>query len=471
MKLKLFGREIISLSGSKVTGKGTLSSIIHDDRSNVSEIKADMLRKIVLREPLIFKAIWKKNKDTFKNGYNVLDVATNEELIPKFNKYLNIFNKKTDFFNTFTIGGICANIYGIGFVEKIYKEDDSISAESKPNDSVMLIDLELLNSENISRLAPKMGDVGDKFYHYAKGSETIYIHPSRIEPVVIDKLPFSKFGISKVALLVNVLKSKMNFDISSGEYLNWGGLGMFDLLIKGMTDAQEEAAKKTLKTHPDFLVHDEDYELKVENPKSLSPADFINYFYVNIAAAIEMPKNMLTGGEMGNITGSEVGLSSYYSDIENNQKILSTPILNIYEEILKRNFGIDKELELDWHETFIDELSEAKILQTRSYSAVQCVNSGNPIIDVSEARKMLRDGYVDLDINKVPEIEGKPVEPSDPNIEPQPVIKPTKKDSKFKELSPLQKTMIAIEQEIGKREIVEQDARLGIKKKEQTKLI
>jgi len=470
MKLKLFGKNIFELSAeSKVENKRKLSYANHNISENLPDVSLKMLRKIVLREPLLYKAIWKKNKDTFKNWFNVYNAKTDDTLEDRYYDIIKTFDVKSNILSKYVLAGVSSNIYGTGFIEKIYENDDN-SASQPPNDNAKLVDLHVLNSEKIVNI----GIVEElnnniEYYHYHEGGKKTFIHPDRIEKVIIDELPFSEFGISKVSLLFNILKSKMNFDVSSGEYLNWGGLGLFDLKITGMTDEQEEAAKKILKKHPDFIVHDEDYELKVENPKSLDPKEYADYFYVNISSALEMPKQMLIGGELGNVTGSEVGLSSYYSDIENIQKVLSHGIANIYEELIYRMFGKEMELVLDWNETFIDELSEAKILQTRSYSAVQCVNSINPIISIEEARQMLRDGYVDLDPSEIPEGVGRQTGTPDPNVEPQPTVKDPENtnNAKFEPLSLHQKRMIEIEREIGERELIEQEKRCNCKKGQQ----
>jgi hypothetical protein len=124
-------------------------------------------------------------------------------------------------------------------------------------------------------------------------------------------------------------------------------------------------------------------------------------------------------------------------------------------------FGKKIELVLDWNEIFVDELSEAKILQTRSYSAVQCVNAMNPIISIEEARKMLRDGHIELDPSDVPEVEPAESKTPDPNVAPQPTVKDPEQsnNAEFKELSPYQKRMIEIERAIGEKELVEQEKR------------
>jgi hypothetical protein len=88
------------------------------------------------------------------------------------------------------------------------------------------------------------------------------------------------------------------------------------------------------------------------------------------------------------------------------------------------------------------------------------MNSINPILDQSEARAILRDGYVDLDIHKKiqPVVNPKPI--SDPNIEPQPVKKPEKQE--FKQLTPMQRKMIEREHELGERELQEQEYRIAL---------
>jgi len=382
-----------------------------------------LLRKIVDSEPLIKKAIYKKNRDTFKNWFTIKD--EDGETIPKqTQKIIDAFDKKSNFKSLMYMSGVCANVYGTGFIEKIYNEHGNTKPSSAIDDRKKLIGLELLNSENI-RERKKLNDKDKTLYPVyvaPNSSEKIHIHPTRLEVVRIDYLPHSYFGTSIPKVVWNILKSKMMADVSSGEILNWFGRGMFDVEITGMTDDDEKEAHKQLKDHPDYLLHDENFKVDVKNPTRVDPAPFYDYFYTNIAAALDMPKHMLVGSEIGNVTGSEVGTSAYYSDIQNIQNLVFTPIIeNIYEELF-RSYGKEWKYNIEWNPIFVDELSEAKILQTRAYSATQSVNAG--IVSIPEARRMLTIGMQDLDPDEIPEKPEEPEPTTDPNIEPQPVVKP-----------------------------------------------
>lgn len=462
MKLTLFGRDIINTDGTKVPR--TLSRRDSTQAIHISSLSPKMMRQIVCSEPLINKAIWKKNKDTYKNWFELRDMDTGELISTQRMRRLKRFEGRVDLAGKMIEASVCANIYGSGFIEKIYKDDTS-NAEDEVPDGLKLQNLRVLNPESMVKYGKRTDENSEQpYFHYKEGmNETVYIHPSRVEVIVFDRLPAQMFGVSKINLLHNILKSKMNFDISSGEYLNWGGLGMFDVTIKNMQDEQEDAAIAKLMEHPDFLVHDEDYELKVENPKSLDPKEFAEYFYVNIAAAVEMPKSMLTGNDMGNVTGSEVGMAAYLSDVANNQKIVTPALINIYNEYF---YGYSMfqtnplNVDLKWNEIFVDELSEAKILQTRTYSAVQCVNAQTPILSVEEARKIISDGETNFVPSDVPDLpDNKPKATSDPNVEPQPVKKA--ESVEWKELTSEQLRMIEIERELGRRELVEQEKRVN----------
>lgn len=455
--LRQYGRDYIwGLSEEKSKIKRDLKSYSGmATKDLVQSVDLKLLRKIVIREPLIRKAIFKKNRDTFKNWFAVKDDEGNKAP-PDILKIIHAFDKKVLFPRLLFDAGTCANIYGTGFIEKQYQEADGTKSKVDATGK-SLIDLEILNPEFI--LKTRVENKVEYPVYRSVGTTEKLIHPSRLEVIRIDKLPNSYFGISIPYVLWNILKSKMTADVSSGEFVDWASRGMIDVTIADMDDDQEKKAKETLKKHPYYLIHDQDYSLDVKNPTQIDPQPFYDYFYVNIAAALEMPKHMLTGAEMGNVTGTEVGVSAYYSDIENIQRLIFTPVIeSIYTELLKSH-GKEWTYNVDWNSIFVDELAEAKILQTRSYSAVQAKNAG--IVDISEARKILNEGVVDLDIKKIPKVEPSGEKPSDPNIEPQPVIKP--------QYNPLleekAKEMIQRWKDAGIREVREQEKRLKEAKK------
>jgi len=473
--IKIFGREIVSYGvrddTSSRINRSLKKALDVSNRDYTKQANLKTLRKVVLREALLYKGILKKNKDTVRNWFVVKPIKDGSKVPQNVLDALDDFDRRTNFKYKLYQTGVCANIYGTGYLERTYVEntkklDSPVSPKSEP------LNLIVQNPECIYSIGAhdKKKDGKDYFvYRKEATTEDVYIHTDRLQKLCIDKLPFSKFGISKVNVLYNVLRSKMNADISSGEILNWFGHGILHMTIDNMNDEQEQSALKLMAEHKDYFVTDETFKMDVHNPTQINPAPFYDYFYTNIAAAMEMPTHMLTGNTPGDVTGSEVGVSEYYHDIENIQDVIFTPIIEkFYKQLLKAR-GLKWKYRIQWNPIFVDELSEAKILQTRSFSAVQNKNSN--IISVEEARGVLNEGVVNLDVDKVPEqpapvLPGKPTG-TEPNIAPQPTVKPKGDDKtinkgvKIYEITPSQEKMLLSQMKAdGIREMKEQDLRL-----------
>jgi len=439
---------------------GVITSSTNRAESLVEGLSAQQLRKIALKEPLIMKAIKKKSMDTFRNWFEIKPLDSDGKLSQRAKDLINDFDKRTNIKSKFNVAGIASYIYGTSFIERTFLESDRNKSYTKPPKNVKPLNLVLLNSENIQKM-DKMKDGGSQLYYVYKeqGKDDVYIHPDRLLVVAIDRLPYSNFGNSVINSASNILKSKMNSDLTSGEILNWFGRGIITMMIRDMNDEQKKKALEYFKSHPDFYVFDQDYQMDVKNPTRIDPRPFYDYFYVNIAAALVIPQHILTGVEMGNVTGSEVAVSDYYHDVENIQQMIFTPLLEkVYKNLFESN-GIKWKYYIDWNPIFVDELSEAKILQTRTYSAKEAKIAG--IIDVPEARKILNDGVVSLDVFKELKIKKDVVPPtSDPNIQPQPAMKqPTIRQS-VDPLNVVQREMIIKARELGEKELVEQEKRL-----------
>jgi len=80
--------------------------------------KLEMYRRILNSEPMVRKAILKKNRDTFKNWFTLKD-KTGEPPSQQIIDIVHNFDKKTRFPTLLYESGVCANVYGTGF----YRED------------------------------------------------------------------------------------------------------------------------------------------------------------------------------------------------------------------------------------------------------------------------------------------------------------------------------------------------------------
>ena len=475
-ELRIFGKNILSWGEPQSKIKRSVNNELMGaaQRYSVEGLSLKMLRKVALREPLVLKAIHKKNKDTFRNWFSIKTNITNTKPAVRIENILTNFEKQTNFQYILYQAGISANIYGTGFIEVIYKEPKNRSVSSPVDRKARPIGLNVLNSEFIKERKRK-NDSDKTLYWIYKGDKDIneiYIHPDRVIPVAIDKLPFSHFGISKINVLANILKSKMNADVAAGETLAWFSTGMLDMTINNMDDDQEKAMLELFNKHPHYFVHDQEYVLDVKNPNRIDPKPFYDYFYTNIAAALEMPTHILTG-ESKNITGIEIGVSDYYHDIENIQKIIFTPIIEkIYSQLL-RSYGYNWNYTIKWNPIFVDEMTEGKILQVRSFSAVNAKNAG--IISIKEARKILNDGVIALNPDEIQKTTPQPEKPiTQPNVEPQPAIKKptTKNEVIVRPLTDVSRRMIEEaarrERELGEKILKEQEVLFTSKKKDGT---
>jgi hypothetical protein len=465
-EFKIFGKQVFQWGEppevTKSKAQRSMKKVVafHGGDVPYKKLSFAQMRKIALCEPMIYKAIQKKNLDTVRNWFVLKSSDGSDKVSDKVLKIIKNFDKRVQFPYKLFTAGVSANIYGTGFLERTFVEPDGLSIESNINEKYMPLNLIPLNSESIGNKKPKSEKGDISYWVKGSGANEVFMHPNRIIDIATDRLPFSSFGISKIHILRNILNSKMEGDVAAGDTLGWASHGIVDTTITGMQDDQEREMLNLYKQQPSAYVHDEDYEINVHNPEAINPKPFYDYFYTNIAAVMIMPTHMLTGAELGNVTGSEVGFGAYVHDVENIQKVIYTPIIEkIYRQLLKSQ-KLEWKYDIVWNPIFVDELSEGKILQVRSYSAVNSKNAG--IIDEVEARRILNNGVVDLDVNKVPEPK-EPVVPVDqPNVEPQPPTKsPTVKQIKVYPLNEKQKEMIerAIvrERELGEEILREQE--------------
>jgi hypothetical protein len=431
-------------------------------RETPNDMSLSELREAVTEESLVFKAFRKKNRDTFKNWFKIVD-KDGKEISGRDKELVDDFDKKTNIKELFHEGGMCANIYGTGFIEKIYNEHVGTNPMTPINNRKYLIDLMILDPEKITERKKNPNNDKDpvKYPVFKSGvNEEKFIHPSRLEVIRFDKLPNNYFGISTARLLWNIIKTTMNADVACGELLTYWSRGMYDITIDGMQENDERNAEKQVKKHPDYLIHDEKTKLGVVNPTRVEAAPLYDYIYTKISAGVDMPKQILVSGEI--VTNNEAGLGAYYSDIENIQNIVFTPIVeNIYKELF-RSMGRKWEYSIVWNPIFVNELSESKTLQARSYSVTQLINAG--VIDNSEGRDMINHGIIELDKDKKikqPSVP-KPQNPSNPNISPQPIGKPTSVKQRYKPrpLTQQEKDMIERMKLKGKIEEELQEERL-----------
>ena len=117
-----------------------------------------------------------------------------------------------------------------------------------------------------------------------------------------------------------------------------------------------------------------------------------------------MPTHILTGIQIGKVTGAEIGTGDYVKDLKDDQELDYNPLLeHLYSMLLKAHGRSWNNYEIIWNPIYIDELSEADILEKRVRAAEMALNGirgAGGLIDMEEARRIFNNGQIKLDPKK-----------------------------------------------------------------------
>lgn len=435
------------------------------------DLTPEKRRELALQSSLFMKGIVKKNSDTFRAWFKLKRddgvKIPSEDLI-----LVRDFENRTQIKRKFKTAGMCADIWGDGYLLiKFLEEESPNKLMQEVPDGALPLDLIILNPENITEV--KYNDTKTQiYYHYVntKKNEDKLIHPDRLIHIKTLDLPFDYFGVSKVDILRNILISSADIDIATGEILKWFSHGTQVLTKQGMQKNERTKALELLKEHPNFFAFSEKYKLEVIAPTAINPTPFYEHVSEAIAAALIIPRQVLLGVEIGRVTGAEIGFADYYRDIKDNQELIYTPHLSrLYDLLAKANGRDFSKYDIIWEVTYIDEMAEAELLGKRTAAAVNARSSNPPLITLKEARRMLNEGQVELDPDVEPESEKidelppripqEPERPKSPDRLIKPVIRAMNDDEMqmIKALNDLRDLQAKKERELGKQILSEQD--------------
>ncbi len=382
-----------------------------------AQLTSEECREYGLTSSTFIKGTIKKNSDTFRAWFK-LKREDGTKMTDDEKKIIKGFEKRSEIRKKFKVAGICADIWGDGYLLIKFANEPSGFGKLKTEIPVGAepVDLIWLNPENIPEMyypygEPKNGEFKQIYYHYKniKKDEDFPIHPDRLLHIKTFELPNSPFGISKVQVLKNILKSAEDIDVATGEILKWFSHGIQILTKQNMTKAEKEKAVELMQTHPNFFAFSDKYTFDIKNPTAINPTPFYEHTIQAIADALIMPKHVLQGIVVGRVTGAEVGWADYYRDIRDNQDLVYTPLIERLYKLLGDAYSKDFEkYEIVWETTYIDELAEAEILGKKVAAAVNARAGNKPLITIKEARRIINEGNIELDPEEIPEEEQEP---------------------------------------------------------------
>ena len=397
------------------------------------ELSPSQLRKIAQQAPLLMKGVRKKCLDGTRAWLDLEILPDRGEAIKADLTLIHDFEKRNNFKYKWALAKINSYIYGDGYLLITFLNDEKTQLWQKPADGAIPWRVELLDAEHINEFNfyPKKSkyfkNLHTMHFHYEDTTQDkdYWIHPDRVIHIPRDPLPHKIFGNSVINLLRNTIKSKINIDIANGEILSWFSHGVYDITVPGIEEEEKDYWLKVANQHPGAWVHKEEVIIKAINPTAIRPEAFYEYVTLNIAAAIIMPTHLLTGIQVGRVTGAEIGFADYYRDVKDIQELEDTPLIEtLYKSILE-NSGRVWKYSLKWNQIYVDELAEAEIMEKRVNAAEKAFNGG--FVDQKEARIMFNKGQIELD-------EAKKIKPKTPPIAPKPDMPAPKMAAKTKVL-------------------------------------
>jgi hypothetical protein len=422
-----------------------------DEHAYHGKLQRDEFADIVMSIPLLRKGIWKENRDIFKDQWNIIHKDKDKDVDDNILDIINSFNKKTDIFYKYEEAGISGNIYGDGFLEIIWDEDKDVGIDTIPPIAQSPVDLKILDAEHIYSIEKKRNYDTEYYIYKAPRIPKTFIHPGRVQHIVKKRIPGRTFGISDVYTGRKILQSILTADEQYGEFIEWTGTGVFDLLIKGASVDDLKNAESKIKKRRKINAHNEDTEWSVLNPVIFSPKEFNDYFILKLAALMDMPQYVLSGVQPGQLTGSEMGFLDYLNHIQSIRTNVFKPHIEHLYKLLLEGQGLSfDDCELDWQMSYIDETTEATILKLRAEAGSLAMDRF--AITEDEYRDMLKNGITNFKGESILEKE----EPAIPEPEPVKPIIPVNE----KYMSKAEKVLFEIEKLKGKRELEEQDRRL-----------
>lgn len=341
-------------------------------------------RDIYRIEPILFKGINKKARDLFSEWFDIdspidgVDVPENiEQKIKQFNREINLKQKLMQSY-------VHAQVYGNAYLELV--TTDNGEAREPLKKTAELVDVINIDPETITKIVEKNGE---HFFIQTIGGIEHAIHESRIIHIKPYILGDDDFGLSVVEVAYIIAQSKLNTDKAAGE-IPYRFSHPFPIInIDNAAQKEIDDAVKVLqKINPKTgFVGSDRYHFDMLNPDAIDLTPFANWFYINLAAALQMPLMILIGVQKGAVTGSEVDLREYYNDIKSIQETIYTPVL---DRIYKQLIGDAWKYEIYWRPIYVNQKEESEI-RLNHMKSLEILYLKCGIISDDEARQIARE--------------------------------------------------------------------------------
>jgi len=425
-----------------------------------TELSLDDYRKIKNSNPIIRKGFSKKSRDLIFDGFHLDSPVDGEDIPEDIENTLTTFLKEKQI--TYKMHkAIYDSLWSgkNGWIEWVCQgnkyPDQPLNGK--------LTDVSYVATGSITGGKYNEEKTMVEYWKLARpitydGKKYKYIHSSRLEPIGFYYDGDNPFSTS----IIESARQAIKADNDATKYLGdniilfskpWISINTADNTNrKAVDDAYSYLQKVARKDIKFGYAGFKDTQFNVHNPDAPNPEASLYHFYVELAAALEMPLMFLIGEQKGHLTGSEVELADYYKSIRAIQEIHLSPI---YHKMFQMLIGDSWRYEIYWNPLYVDEKTEVEN-KTKLMKEIGELYSKHGIVDVIEARQLLREWDInipeqgELDEPENDEGDEEPEDEEDNLPPPNGIRPPTEAELEIARHM----------RERGKKELIEQEKRL-----------
>lgn len=397
--------------------------IIPEETRKVINLK--LLLDLYLSDPISQRAVDMKATDLITKGYKVNRTQMPEDLewgdtADELDSFLK--DPDMDIVTAFYRMSKDGMVFGNGFREIIYVDDNASDAEDEPDgdgverlvpihpSQVIIIEDDRMKEETYGEIIYYM--VMPPGYHLRQSVQKLVvpftrmgmiagkgklIHPDRVLHQKFSMIGDANVGISLLEPAYNILKSKIVADKVIGTILGRQAKAIPIAQIENATPNQIRKMMKILSaanSNPETtspIVFDETVtkmEFAGAAGKVIDPSNFYKILYDNISVNFGIPRTILLGSETGSISGADLNLAIYLKNLKADQERVIEPLL---KKLLKLHWKskyngdeLPSAVSIDFTQVFAEEIAFVKSRFMDVQSSTAGWNAG--LMKFNEAR-------------------------------------------------------------------------------------
>lgn len=379
----------INLALQRVSGAEANRYFDAQGRRKGTNMRPEDKERIYFFETQVMSNINKSASKMFHNWFDMDDPRGSYTMDEKTRDDLELFHESIELKTKKIAQAIDAMIHGNGFLELI-PERPLIDSRIPITPNMGLKDVVMVDPAFIMHKIEPVPNRPNEFYYLEiqKDYQIKRIHNSRIDHVkwiTAGTMPFGR-GVIEVGLRTFIEKMKMDWAL--GEIIFRFGKPFLVLKTTGATKKEIPYALNLLqKINPTTgFAGTEKHDFQILNPEAIDPQPYADFYYKNMAAALEMPLFEFIGAQRGQVTGGEVDLAGWHDILLSKlgQKF-TTGINRINNFYLKGNWK-DK---IYWNKIYVDEESQTKIEKVIA-ETVEILYNKAGVVENDEIRQYLR---------------------------------------------------------------------------------